>query len=337
MSENNYAYDVSIIVPIHNELENVRLLCDEVCSVMEDDHRSWELLLIDDGSFDGTVDEICRIGYTDDRVKVVLLTRNFGQTAAMHAGIQFANGRSIVTLDGDLQNDPRDIPMMLDHLTEGVDLVHGWRKRRHDAWHRKIPSRVANRLISKVTRFKIHDLGCTLKAMRTEFAKKLELYGEMHRFIPILANQLGARCVEVETRHHPRRFGKTKYGLGRTFRVILDLITVKYMQSYFDSPMKLFGSFGLWTCLLSAVAFVGAGLMKVVNGVDLTGNPLMLLGMLSAILSVQFFSLGLLGEVNARIYFSKENRKNYQIRFTINLTDQNKDQSSSAIRAHKAA
>lgn len=311
---------VSVIVPIYNELENIQPMHEELTAALTDQSRPFEIIFVDDGSRDGTVAGLKRIANKDERVKLVLLRRNFGQTAAMHAGIQNANGQFIVTIDGDLQNDPRDIPMMLDKLDEGFDLVHGWRKDRKDhLLSRKIPSRIANWLISRTTEFPIHDLGCTLKAMRREIATQLELFGEMHRFIPILAHQLGARSVEVVTSHRARQFGETKYGIGRTSRVILDLITVKFMLKYFTSPMKLFGKLGIGVAALSLISIAGTFLLKVFSGVDMTGNPLLLLGILSTILSVQFFSLGLIGEVCARIYFSTGQNTNYQIRECVNF------------------
>jgi len=224
---------VSVIVPVFNEFENVELMYQEIVEAMEPTDRPFELVLVDDGSRDGTTDRLKSIAKEDERVKLVLFRRNYGQTAAMHAGIQNANGDYLVTIDGDLQNDPRDIPMMLEKLDEGYDLVHGWRKDRKDhLLSRKVPSKIANWIISRVTDFPIHDLGCTLKAMRTEIAQQIELYGEMHRFIPVLAHQLGARSIEVVTNHRARQFGETKYGIGRTFRVVLDLITVKFMIKY---------------------------------------------------------------------------------------------------------
>ena len=310
---------VSIVIPICNELENIPHLYEQLAAVLPSLDRPWEILFVDDGSKDGSAEALKELAARDERVKVVRFRRNYGQTAAMHAGIQHATGDIIVTLDGDLQNDPLDIPMMVGKLDEGYDLVHGWRKQRHDTFvTRKLPSLAANWLISKTTGFPIHDLGCTLKAIRREIAQELELYGEMHRFIPILAHQRGARCVEVVTRHHPRRFGQTKYGLSRTVRVLLDLLTVKYMLDYFASPMKLFGRFGLACCLLSMLAAAGTVAMKVAGGTDLTGNPLTLLAILGAIAAIQFFSLGLLGEVNARIYYANQTKQNYAIRELIN-------------------
>jgi glycosyltransferase involved in cell wall biosynthesis len=311
-------------------VENVPILYGQVVRVLAEIQRPAEILFVDDGSTDGTLARLGELAAADERVKVVELRRNFGQTAAMHAGLQLAEGEIIVTLDGDLQNDPADIPMMVAKIEEGYDLVHGWRKNRQDAWHRKLPSRIANWLIARSCRFPIHDLGCTLKAIRREIAQELELYGEMHRFIPILAHQRGARCVEVVTRHHPRRFGRTKYGLSRTVRVLLDLITVKYMLDYFASPMKLFGRIGLACGLLGMLAGLATLGMKLAAGIDMTGNPLMLLTVLSLIGSIQFLSLGLLGEVNARIYYAAQPKQNYAVRRVVRAEAQ---QSTSSRRA----
>lgn len=310
---------ISVVVPIYNELENIPLLFEQLAAVLPGLSRPWEIVFVDDGSRDGSVQRLKELAASDRRVKVVQFRRNYGQTAAMQAGIQHASGDIIVTLDGDLQNDPLDIPMMVQKIDEGYDLVHGWRKQRQDTLlTRKLPSRIANWLISRTTGFPINDLGCTLKAIRREIAQELELYGEMHRFIPILAHQRGARCVEVVTRHHPRRFGLTKYGLSRTVRVVLDLITVKYMLDYFASPMKLFGRFGLACCAVAMLAAVGAVAMKFAAGTDVTGNPLTLLAVLGVIAAIQFFSLGLLGEVTARIYYANQTKQNYAIRELVN-------------------
>ncbi len=315
--------NVSVVVPTYNEVDNVQLLYDGLVKVLRQLDRQFEILFVDDGSSDGTVERLRGIAGQDQNVKVVQFRRNFGQTAAMHAGIQMATGDVIITMDGDLQNDPSDIPMLLEKIDEGFDLVHGWRKNRQDKWlSRKLPSRIANWIISKTTRFPIHDLGCTLKAIRREVAQELELYGEMHRFIPILAHQRGARCVEVVTKHHARRFGKTKYGIDRTLRVVLDLITVKYMLDYFASPMKLFGKIGLWCGLVAFMAGLATIAMKIFGAVDMTGNPLLLLSILSAMVSVQFMSLGLLGEVNARIYYSNQDKQHHAVRELINFGDE---------------
>jgi glycosyltransferase involved in cell wall biosynthesis len=311
---------VSIVVPFYNEIENAPLMVDELTEVMESNNYDYEIVLVDDGSRDGTAKRLQELAKLDSRIKLVLFRRNYGQSAAMLAGIQHSRGEYLVTIDGDLQNDPLDIPMMLEKLEEGYDLVHGWRKDRQDNLiSRKVPSRIANWLISKTTGFPIHDLGCTLKAIRREIAQQIELYGEMHRFIPILAHQLGANSTEVITRHRARKFGTTKYGIGRTPRVLLDLMTVKFMLNYFASPMKLFGKLGLTVAAFGSLAVLATIAMKIFGSIDMTGNPLLLLGILSVILSVQFFSLGLLGEVCARIYFTNENRTPYQIRELVNF------------------
>ena len=312
---------VSLVVPIYNERENIRPLFYQLQETVDGLGRPCEIVFVDDGSTDGTREQLDEVAHEDPRVKIVRFRRNFGQTAAMHAGLQHATGDVGVTLDGDLQNDPADIPMLLAKIDEGYDLVHGWRKDRKDAWlNRRLPSVIANWLISRTTRFPIHDLGCTLKAIRRDIAQELELYGEMHRFIPILAHQRGARCIEVVTRHHPRRFGKTKYGISRTLRVVLDLITVKYLLDYFASPMKLFGMIGILCGGMGGMAGLATLLMKLVGGVDMTGNPLMLLTILATVMSIQFLSLGLLGEVSARIYYSQGVKQHYAIRELINFS-----------------
>jgi glycosyltransferase involved in cell wall biosynthesis len=305
----------SIIVPIYNEVENIPLLVSQVTAVMDDLPGPTELILVDDGSADGSSDLLDRLAADDDRLVVIHFRKNYGQTAAMQAGLEAARGEYLVTLDGDLQNEPRDIPRLLSCLDQGYDLVHGWRKHRQDTLlTRKIPSRLANLLISRVTRFPIHDLGCTLKAMRREIAEELELYGEMHRFIPILAYWRGARCIEIETTHHPRRFGTTKYGLSRTVRVVLDLLTVKYMLDYYTSPMKLFGRVGLFFMATGVLMLAASVLLKLFVGFDMTGNPMLVLGGLLCIVSVQLFSVGLLGEGNTRLYYKRNERRPFSIR-----------------------
>ncbi len=305
----------SIIVPLYNEVENIALLVQRIGTVMEQLDGPCELILVDDGSKDGSSELLDQFAAQDERLQVVHFRRNYGQTAAMQAGIEQARGEYLVMLDGDLQNEPNDIPQMIEQLQSGYDLVHGWRKERHDAWFtRKLPSRMANWLISRVTRFPIHDLGCTLKAMRREIAEELELYGEMHRFIPILAHWRGARCLEMVTTHHPRIYGQTKYGLSRTVRVVLDLITVKYMLDYYTSPMKLFGRVGLAFMAAGVAMLLGTIGMKLALGFDMTGNPMLVLGALLCIVSVQSFSVGLLGEANTRLYYRRNERRPFAIR-----------------------
>jgi glycosyltransferase involved in cell wall biosynthesis len=311
---------VSVVVPVYNEMDNVVLLHAQLGQVLPKTGRAYEIIFVDDGSTDGTDQRLREIAARDSHVKIVQFRRNFGQTAAMQAGINMAGGDVIVTLDGDLQNDPTDIPMMLNKLDEGYDLVHGWRKNRKDTFiNRRLPSIIANWVISKTTGFPIHDLGCTLKVIRSDIAKELELYGELHRFIPILAYQRGARCAEVVTNHHPRRFGKTKYGIGRTLRVVLDLLTVKFMLDYVASPIKLFGMIGFWCAVLAGISCVATVGMKLFGAVDMTGNPLLLLTALATVMSVQFASLGLLGEVNARTYYGSQNKQHYAVRELVNF------------------
>ncbi|HVA48829.1 MAG TPA: glycosyltransferase family 2 protein [Pirellulales bacterium] len=311
---------LSIVIPVYNELENIRPLYSAVSGVCHTLGRDYEIVLVDDGSTDGSSAALDELAEGDAAVKVVHFRRNFGQTAAMNAGMHLASGDIIVTLDADLQNDPADIPRLLAKLDEGYDLVHGWRRERHDALvRRKIPSRIANWLISRTTGFPVHDLGCTLKAMRREIAQELQLYGEMHRFIPILAHWRGARCAEVVTRHHPRKFGTSKYGLSRTLRVVLDLITVKYLIEYQTSPMKLFGGFGLASLATGGLAGLATVVMKLGGAIDMTGNPLLLLTVFAVLAGLQFFVLGMLGEVSVRTYYESQGKQPYSVRSTRNF------------------
>lgn len=331
--ETRTAATVSVVVPIYNERENIPLLYRSLNAVLPSLGREYEIVFVNDGSSDGSTCELEALAGVDHHVKVVEFRNNFGQTAAMSAGIQHATGDVIVTMDGDLQNDPADIPSMLEKIDEGYDLVHGWRKRRQDAFlNRRLPSVCANWLISKVTRFPVRDLGCTLKAIRREIALELPLYGEMHRFIPILAGWRGARCVEVVTRHHPRRFGETKYGISRVLRVILDLITVKYLIQYLVSPMKLFGGIGLLCAAVGALSGSATIAMKVFQQVDMTGNPLLLLSVFSMMVSVQFLVLGMLGELGARIYFEVQNKQPYAVRKTLNLRVETAEPNSTPLK-----
>lgn len=310
--------DLSVIVPIHNEHENISLLHDELVKTLETTNLDYEIVYVDDGSHDGSTKLLRDLAIIHPRVTFVQFRKNYGQTAAMQAGLEVAQGELLVTMDGDLQNDPADIPLMLEQISKGYDLVHGWRKHRQDKWiTRRLPSIIANRIISYSTGFPIHDLGCTLKVVRREIADELELYGEMHRFIPILAHARGAACVEVETHHRPRQFGTSKYGLSRTIRVVLDLLTVKYMLDFFDRPMKLFGRLGMMSWAASMLCGTATVLMKLVSQFDMTGNPFFLLTVLCAIVGVQFFSLGLMGEVSSRLYYQRNQRRPFAIRSII--------------------
>ncbi len=319
MTTSKQAKSVSVVLPVFNEVESLPICRDEVVEVLEACGRDFEIIFVDDGSSDGTTELLHSMGAQDVRCRAVILRRNYGQTAAMHAGIQHAEGDYVVTMDADLQNDPRDIPAMLNELDNGHDLVFGWRHQRKDKFlSRRLPSMLANKLIASVTGFPIRDLGCTLKAMRTEIAKELELYGEMHRFIPILANNLGARCKEVKVNHRARQHGLSKYGIGRWIRVLLDLITIKYMSKYFASPMKLFGLIGFLAAVGAVLALFATVLMKFVWSIDITGNPTTYVSILATIVSLQFFSLGLFGELAVRIYYSEEQNNNYNVRERIN-------------------
>ncbi|HWB08475.1 MAG TPA: glycosyltransferase family 2 protein [Pirellulales bacterium] len=329
---------VSIVVPVYNELENVGPLYKSLSSVCRSLGRPYEMVLVDDGSTDGSSSALDDLADRDPAVKVIHFRRNFGQTAALNAGLHSAIGDVIVALDADLQNEPADIPLLLATLDEGFDLVHGWRKERHDAMlSRKLPSKIANWLISRSTGFPVHDLGCTLKAMRREIAQDLQLYGEMHRFIPILAHWRGARCAEIVTRHHPRRFGTSKYGISRTLRVLLDLITVKYMIRYETSPMKLFGGLGLLSLATGGLAGLATAVMKWAGDVDMTGNPLLLLTVFATLAGLQFFVLGMLGEVCVRTYYECQGKQPYSIRSTRNLGEWPQSQPLSATGHTRAA
>lgn len=305
---------VSVVVPVFNEIDNVEPLRDAACKALTATGRAFEVIFVDDGSTDGTREKLRRLTAEDERLRLVELRRNYGQTAAMSAGIDHATGDVVVTIDGDLQNDPADIGAMLDKIDQGYSLVHGWRKNRQDAWlSRKLPSKLANRLIAWATGFPCHDLGCTLKAMRREIAADLRLYGEMHRFIPILANFHGAKCLEMPTRHHPRLAGKSKYGILRTFAVLLDLVTVVYLTRFSLKPMRLFGGIG-------ALSMVGAGLcaaaavaMKLAQGFDLTGNPLLYAALFGAMAGLQFLSMGMLAEMGTRTHYESQGRRPYAV------------------------
>jgi glycosyltransferase involved in cell wall biosynthesis/uncharacterized membrane protein YbhN (UPF0104 family) len=309
----------SVVVPVYNERENLRPLCRAITQTMDQLGRPYEILLVDDGSNDGSGRVMDDLASEDPRVKIARFRRNFGQTAAMNAGLHLASGEVIITLDADLQNDPADIPMMLDKLCDGFDLVHGWRQDRQDKLlSRRLPSIVANWIIAKVTGFPVHDLGCTLKVIRREFAQELQLYGEMHRFIPILAHWRGARCAEVIIRHHPRQFGASKYGLSRAIRVVLDLVTVKYMTQYLSSPMKLFGLLGLASGAVGAIAGIST-LVMWFDGFHMSRNPLLLLTVFAGFVALQFFVLGMLGELGVRTYYESQSKQPYAIRDLVNF------------------
>jgi glycosyltransferase involved in cell wall biosynthesis len=285
-------------------------------------HFEYEIVFVDDGSADGSFAALKELAAGDLRVKVVQLRRNFGQTAALQAGIDWSSGDILITMDGDLQNDPADIPALLDKLAEGYDAVLGLRANRQDrVFVRKIPSLLGNWLIRRVTGVHIRDMGCTLRALRRDLAEALPLYGEMHRFVPVLAQQYGARLAQIPVRHHPRGAGKTKYNLTRTFRVVLDLITIKFLHSYLTRPMHVLGLAGLVSMGLGVVSLMATIWMKAHRGIFMTGNPLLLLSVMLELVGVQFISMGLIGEVLSRTYFESQGKTAYGVRTTLNLAD----------------
>ena len=309
---------LSIVIPVKDERGNIRPLVARLRESLGY-CGAWEAIFVDDGSSDGTFAELVSLAADDSRVKVVRLRRNFGQSAALQAGFDHATGDVIATLDGDGQNDPSDLPLMLDKLDDGFDVVLGRRADRKDGfWLRTLPSVCANWFIRRMTGVPFRDFGCTLRVMRREVVDGMNLYGEMHRFITAFATQSGARVTQVPVRHHPRTTGKSKYGLGRSVRVMLDLLTVKFLASYQTRPMHLFGGIGVILMLLGMLSLAGTMLMKL-NGIDMTGNPLLLLSVLFEVLGVQFVSLGLMGEVQARVYFESQGKSPYTVRETRNF------------------
>ncbi len=313
--------DLSIVIPIKDERENITKLHERLDEALRPSDRSYEIILVDDGSSDGSHLEMAELAAHDARVKVVRLRRNFGQSAAMQAGIDYAQGDVIVTLDGDLQNDPADIPMLVDTLQRGgYDAVFGMRAQRQDTFiNRKLPSQIGNWLIRKVTGVDVKDMGCTLRALRKELAKSLSLYGEMHRFIPVLVQDAGAAFVQIPVQHHPRTAGKTKYNITRTFRVLLDLITVKFMQSYMTRPMHVMGLAGMVAMFLGLLSLIATVVIKCVDGTSMIRNPLLHLSVMLELVGVQVISMGLLGELVTRTYYESQGKRAYLVRSTLNV------------------
>jgi glycosyltransferase involved in cell wall biosynthesis len=311
---------LSIVIPLKDESANIMPMVDRIRDSLDSTSYSYEVVFIDDGSQDDTFSVLKRVAATDRRVKVVRLRRNFGQTAALQAGIDHSNGDILVTMDGDLQNDPADIPILVAKLQEGFDAVLGQRANRQDHMLvRKVPSLIANWIIRKVLHIPFKDFGCTLRAMRRDVATNLPLYGEMHRYITALAIQYGANVTQIPVRHHPRTAGQTKYGLTRTVRVILDLITVKFLFSYITRPMHFLGTAGLAFMGCGGLSLVATWLMKLVNGIYMTGNPLLLLSVMLELIGIQCILMGLLGEVLSRTYFESQGKTAYAVREQLNL------------------
>ncbi len=312
--------DVSIVVPIYNEEENIPALYEKVSHALNASGLEYELILVDDGSSDRSYLLLHDLAMKDTRVRVIRFRRNFGQTAAMAAGFDAARGRVVVPMDGDLQNDPTDIVRLLAKMDEGYDVVSGWRKDRQDTFiNRKLPSMIANGLISRLTNVHLHDYGCTLKAYRKEVREGINLYGEMHRFVPALASQVGAKVTEIPVQHHPRLFGTSKYGISRTMRVVLDLMTVKFLLHYSTKPIQLFGKWGVYTLLAGVLSGSATVYMKLFEHMSMNRNPLLILTAFLLFMGIQFIVLGLLGELNARTYYEAQGKPIYVVRERLNF------------------
>ncbi|MFC1669910.1 glycosyltransferase family 2 protein [Spirochaetota bacterium] len=312
---------LSLILPVYNEEENIKLQHDKIIKAINPLKITYEIIFVDDGSIDTSLEILKRIAKKDKNIKLISFRKNFGQTSAMAAGIDHSTGDIIIFMDSDLQNEPKDIGKLISKLNEGYDVVSGWRKKRKDKMaSRRIPSIIANKIIAKVTGVKLHDLGCSLKAYRGEILRKVNLYGEMHRFIPVHMSWIGARITEVPVGHHPRKFGTSKYGIQRTFKVLLDLITVKFLGSYSTKPIYIFGGTGLLLFLLSILSGLAVILMKVLLNVDITGNPIFILTVLLIIMSVLFVQIGILAEILIRIYHESQEMPPYHVKEKINFT-----------------
>ncbi len=311
---------ISVVIPAYNEEENIPILYEKLKGVLEKLGKDYEVIFVDDGSVDRTWERLKEIAEKDQRVKLIRFKKNYGQTAAMYAGFQHASGEVIITLDADLQNDSEDIPNLLEKLQEGYDIVSGWRKGRKDPFlSRRLPSMIANWIISKVTGVELHDYGCTLKAYRADIIKKLELYGDMHRFLPALTKRLGARITEIPVRHHPRLYGKSKYGIGRTVRVILDIFLVKFLNEYINKPMYIFGTFGFILLSLGLIALFYLFFVKLFLDQDIGRRPLLILSVLFVLAGIQLISTGIIAELLVRIYYRTREDKPFVVEEKVNL------------------
>ncbi len=313
--------DLSIVVPVYNEEENIQYLYDQLTEVLEPLRLEYEIICADDGSKDRSFELLKELAKKDPRIKVLRFRRNFGQTAGFSAGFAYASGDIVITIDADLQNDPAGIPVLLAKMAEGYDVVSGWRVARQDAYlSRKLPSRIANWLISRTTGVQVHDRGCSLRAHRREIIKEMRLYGELHRFIPDIAAWLGARMAEVPVNHRARKFGKSKYGIGRTFRVILDLITVRFLQGYSTRPIHIFGKWGVISGLIGFVLALWLTFEKLVLGESIGNRPALILAVLLMVMGVQLISIGLLGEMTVRTYYEGQNLPIYRLREVVDYS-----------------
>jgi len=307
--------ELSVVIPVRNESPNVDELYRDLTDALGRWGKSYEVIVVDDGSSDDSFDKLCRWQERDDRWRIIRFRRNFGQTAAFSAGIREARGRLIATSDGDLQNDPNDLPAMVKRIDEGFDIVCGWRKDRKDPWlTRRLPSELANLLISTATGVKLHDYGCSLKVFRAEVIKPVKLYGEMHRFMPAIASEMGVQISEMAVNHRARKAGRSKYGLSRTFRVILDLATVKFLLSYSTRPLQMFGLIGLPMGFLGFIILASLSYQRLFGDTSIANRPLLLLGALLAVIGVQFLTMGLLAEIMSRTYHESQDKPTYAIR-----------------------
>ena len=306
---------ISVVIPVYNEEENLTLLYDELTEVMKSLDRPYEILFVDDGSKDTSLAILQSMQENDPKVVVVQFRRNFGQTAAMSAGFDFSSGDVIITMDGDLQNDPHDIPRFLEKIEEGFDVVTGWRHERKDKFlSRRLPSIIANKIISWTTGVALHDYGCTLKAFRKEVIKNIRLYGEMHRFIPAIASGMGISFTEIKVNHRARQFGTSKYGISRTIRVVLDLITVKFLLSYATRPIQIFGLLGVISGMAGFLIALIMAIQRQLFNVPLSDRPLLLLAIVLIFIGIQFVSIGLIGELQARTYHEAQEKPVYYVK-----------------------
>ena len=318
--------DISVVVPIYNEAESLSKLVAGIAKVLEDNQLDSEIICVDDGSSDDSQKILRDLTLSYPQLCAIFLRRNYGQTAAMSAGFKYAQGQIIVTLDGDLQNDPDDITNLIFKLNEGYDLVSGWRKNRQDdRLTRLLPSKLANWIIGALTGVKLNDYGCSLKAYRSELVADMNLYGELHRFLPALAYIEGAKIAEIPVHHHPRRYGKSKYGLGRTLRVIMDLLTIVFMKKFLTRPMHIFGMWGLFSIVLGAFLGVYLTFLKLGLGQNIENRPLLILAVLLILTGIQLFSFGLLAELNMRTYHESQQRPIYRVREVVKISNVNSD------------
>lgn len=310
--------DISVVIPVFNEEESLDALCSELKASLEALPYTWEIIFVDDGSADGSFEKLLELQGGDPNIGVVQFRKNFGQTAALSAGFDFAQGEIIVTMDADLQNDPADIGPLVGVLLEGHDIASGWRHLRRDSFlSRKLPSKIANIIISRFTKVSLHDYGCTLKAYRREVVKNLRLYGELHRFIPALANERGASVTEVKVNHRARQYGRSKYNLSRTTRVLLDLANVKFLLEYRTRPLQFFGKLGIVGLTSGSALFFVSVAMKLFKGVDLSGNPLLALSLFLFTAGIQLISIGLVGELVTRAYYETQGKPVYVVKTVV--------------------